>query len=56
MTSETYSYLLSIIEHDEDCLFEEYHGKEEELASLLQKRTEVKKQLAELYTFYTLNK
>lgn len=55
MTSETYSYLLSIIEHDEDCLFESY-PEGETLDSLLQKRGQVKKQLAELYSYYLLNK
>lgn len=55
MTSETYSYLLSLIEYDEDCLLDAYN-EGETLDSLLKKRGETKKQLAELYTFYTLNK
>ena len=55
MTAETYSYLLALIEHDEDCLLDAYN-EGETLDSLLQKRGEMKKQLAELYSFYLLNK
>jgi hypothetical protein len=55
MTAETYSYLLALIEHDEDCLLDAYNDGET-LDSLLQKRGKVKKQLAELYLFYLQNK
>lgn len=55
MTPDTYSYLLALIEDDEDILLDAYN-EGEKLNSLLQKRAEAKKQLAELYTFYTLNK
>lgn len=55
MTPDIYSYLLSLIEYEEDFLFEVYsEGKT--LHSLLQERAKAKEQLAELYTFYTLNK
>ncbi len=55
MTPDTYSYLLALIERDEDCLLDAY-GEGEKLNSLLLQRAEVKKQLAEIYTFYTLQK
>jgi hypothetical protein len=55
MTPDTYSYLLALIEYDEDNLVDAFN-EGEKLNSLLQKRAEVKKQLAEIYTFYILQK
>lgn len=52
MTADTYSYLLSLIEKDEDRFIDVLDEGEQLDESFAQTR----KQLAELYTFYTLNK
>lgn len=52
MTASTYSYLLHLIEKDEERFIDTLDDGEE----LDESFAETKKQLAELYTFYTLNK
>lgn len=52
MTASTYSYVLSLLEKDEERFIDILDNGEE----LDENFAETKKQLAELYTFYTLNK